>query len=93
MRVGLCAWRGRMERQKQQADSLGNEWYKRAQLALSKVRLPLQALSLRVCCGARSTPPCSCFELKAKEDPPLSFSSYIFGSSYSLISLCVCAIG
>jgi hypothetical protein len=28
-----------MERQKQQADSLGNEWYKRAQLALSKVRL------------------------------------------------------
>lgn len=29
----------RMDRQKQQADSLANEWYKRAQLALSKVRL------------------------------------------------------
>jgi hypothetical protein len=27
----------RMERQKEQADNLANEWYKRAQLALSKV--------------------------------------------------------
>jgi hypothetical protein len=27
-----------MERQKTQADSLGNEWYKRAQLALQQVR-------------------------------------------------------
>lgn len=28
-----------MERQKEQADNLANEWYKRAQLALTKVRL------------------------------------------------------
>lgn len=37
----------RMDRQKQQADSLANEWYKRAQLALSKVRL--------MCCARATT--------------------------------------
>lgn len=36
--VSPCLPCNRMERQKEQADNLASEWYKRAQLALSKVR-------------------------------------------------------
>ena len=44
-----------MERQKEQADNLANEWYKRAQLALTKVRFLVNIKSFH---NSRRGPPC-----------------------------------